>query len=147
MPTASKPVSNSSVDLFLQREVRGVRIALYTRIVFICLFTVITQRVAQNQFEKSIVFLLCIVALSISLVSLYFLQRTQLLRIIGYIGAISDVIIIGCLQATWYYSVGGETISKAYLLKTSMTEVTFVIMVLQCISLYPGYPLVVCLGG
>ena len=47
----------SSKDLFLQREVKGVRIALWTRIIFICLFTIITQGVAQNQFEKSIVFL------------------------------------------------------------------------------------------
>ncbi len=65
----------------------------------------------------------------------------------GIISAILDVCLLACLPYIWYESVGGDSISRVYMLKAATyVSMYFAILIIHSFTIRPMYPLIIT-GG
>ncbi|MCB1156022.1 MAG: adenylate/guanylate cyclase domain-containing protein [Leptospiraceae bacterium] len=136
---------NKSIEeLLFKREIWGLKIANGMR-VFVCLLmlpiTYILAEKESNEFIFTFSVIFCI--LIYTLYSIQSLYRKAFCRQIGYVGASMDALAIPLLQIIWYNSAGGTEIIASYLLKTRISDISFLLITINSLTLFPAYPLIV----
>ena len=132
--------------LLLERELAGLTTLTLVRGIVIAILFVMTLAIGVSGFETvavGIVTLIYALALTFSAV---LIRRRRRLGFVGYLGAALDIFVIGVLPAIWYHSVGGSAVAPVFMLKTGLTMLAILIVVLNSLAMRPAYPLLVALG-
>ena len=132
--------------LLLERELSGLTALTVVRGIAIVILFVMTLAVGFSGFENvavGIVAMIYGIALGISAV---LIRRRKRLGFVGYLGVAMDVCLVGILPAIWYQSVGGADVAPAFMLKTGLTVIAVLIIVLNSLAMRPAYPLLVAVG-
>jgi class 3 adenylate cyclase len=141
---AARP--NPAAALLLGREIAGLMALTVVRGIVIAILFITTLAVGFSGFENiavGIVTLIYGIALALSA---YLIRRRTRLAFVGYLGVTLDVFVIGVLPAIWYHSVGGSTVAPVFMLKTGITAISLLLVVLNSVAMRPAYPLIVALG-
>ncbi|OHD11564.1 MAG: hypothetical protein A2086_09155 [Spirochaetes bacterium GWD1_27_9] len=138
---------NSLNDIMKEREKNGLKFILIFRFFFMFTLIGLTVFVAQSIFEQIIVISLMSISMITGVIFWFLLNKGKFLNFIGLFGAIFDILILLILPFLWYISIGGEIVSKAYILKAGSIYVTsFSILIIHCLANRPIYPLIITLG-
>lgn len=132
--------------LLLEREVAGLTALTVVRGIAIAMMFLMTLAVGFSGFENVAVGTVALIyALALTLSAILIGRRTRL-AFVGYLGVVLDSFLVGVLPAIWYISVGGSDIAPAFMLKTGLTAIAMLIIVLNSLAMRPAYPLLVALG-
>ena len=134
-------------ELLTDKEIRGLRITFYVKLLFITTLIPTSFSPKASLFEKTVTSGLSITLILITVVLLFLLRKRKNLILIGTIGAMIDVAVIGMLPIIWYISVGGCEVSPAYLLKTIIPIIAIGLIIINSLAIRPLYPLIVSTGG
>jgi class 3 adenylate cyclase len=132
--------------LLLKRELAGLTALTLVRGIVIAVLFVMTLAIGFSGFENVAVGIVTLVyglALTLSAV---LIRRRMHLGFVGYLGVALDTVVIGVLPAIWYHSVGGSAVAPVFMLKTGLTVIAILIVVLNSLAMRPAYPLLVALG-
>jgi class 3 adenylate cyclase len=143
---AGSPSPDPAEALLLKRELAGLSTLTLVRAIVIAVLFFMTLAIGFSGFETvavGIVTLIYAVALSASTI---LIRRRTHLGFVGYLGVVLDTFMIGVLPAIWYQSVGGSDVAPVFMLKTGLTMLAMLIIVLNSLAMRPAYPLLVALG-
>jgi len=133
--------------LLLKREIAGLKALTLVRGIVIGVMFFMTLAIGFSGFESvavGVVTLIYGLALTVSTV---LIRRRTHLGFVGYLGVVLDIFLIGILPTIWYHSVGGANIAPVFMLKTGLTMLAILIIVLNSVAMRPAYPLLVALGA
>jgi adenylate cyclase len=134
-------------ELLLQREIKGLKFISYFRLFFVFANITITMVVAKSQMERITVGIISIISFFFTFLFIYRLNLKRNLYFIGVMSAILDVCLLASLPFIWYESVGGDSISRAYMLKApTYVSMYFAILIIHSFTIRPQYPLIIT-GG
>ncbi len=134
-------------ELLLEREVKGLKFISYFRLFFVFANISITMIVGKSLMERVIVGLISIISFLATFYFIYLLKQKRNLLFIGIMSAILDVCLLSCLPYIWYESVGGDSISRAYMLKAyTYVAMYFAILIIHSFTIRPMYPLIITSG-
>jgi class 3 adenylate cyclase len=132
--------------LLLGRELAGLTTLTAVRGVVIAILFLMTLAVGFSGFENVAVGVVTLVyGLALTLCAFLIRRRTHL-GFVGYLGVALDTFVVGVLPAIWYHSVGGADVAPAFMLKTGLTAIAALLIVLNSLAMRPAYPLLVALG-
>lgn len=134
-------------ELLLDREIKGLKFICYYRIFFVAVYVGITWIVAKSTMERVVVALINLISFLFTMYFFYLLKKKKHLLFIGIASAIIDVVILACLPYIWHQSVGGDAVSRSYVLKSpSHIAVSYVILIIHSFAIRPLYPIIVAAG-
>ena len=140
------PRPDPAEALLLKRELAGLTALTVVRGIVIAILFVMTLAVGFSGFENLAVGIVTLVyGLALTL-SAFLIRRRTHLGFVGYLGVALDTFVVGILPAIWYQSVGGSDVAPAFMLKTGLTTIAMLIIVLNSLAMRPAYPLLVALG-
>lgn len=146
MSIDSAPRPDPAEALLLEREVAGLTALTVVRGIAIAMMFLMTLAVGFSGFENVAVGTIALIyALALTL-SAILIRRRMHLAFAGYLGVVLDSFLVGVLPAIWYLSVGGSDIAPAFTLKTGLTAIAMLVIVLNSLAMRPAYPLLVALG-
>ena len=138
---------NSTEELLLEREIKGLKFITFFRIYFVLSTIGITYIVGKSYFEKATVAIFCFSVFLSALYYFYLLTKKKYLRFIGISGCLIDITLLFCLPFIWYYSVGGEIVSRAYLIKSpAIVSISFILLIIHSFSIQPLNPIIIATG-
>ena len=145
---AGVPVGNSdpATALLLKRELSGLTALTVIRGIVITVLFVITLAIGFSGFERVSVGIVTVFYGAALMISLIQIRRHNHLAFVGYLGVALDTFVIGILPAIWYHSVGGLDIAPVFMLKTGLTVIAILLIVLNSVAMQPAYPLLVASG-
>ncbi|MBM9501044.1 adenylate/guanylate cyclase domain-containing protein [Leptospira sp. 201903071] len=134
------------------KEKRAFRIGFVLRMIIAASFIPPSLNISQSITERIWILILYSGSALFSAGMFWFLNKERFClkddnRIAGWAGVCLDILILSILPWTWYDSVGGETIPRAYLMKTGIIPISAVFILVNGLSLKPAYPLLVSLGS
>ncbi|MDX1959969.1 MAG: adenylate/guanylate cyclase domain-containing protein [Leptospiraceae bacterium] len=136
----------TSEELILEREIKGLRVISFIRIFLVASTISSTLVVGKSNFEKIFVAFL---SLTIFVITIFFLimnKRKKFILSSGYFGAFFDGFYVSILPYIWYQSVGGESVSPLYLLKNpTMITLSFTVLIINSFAIRYHYPLIVAI--
>ncbi|MEM8796282.1 MAG: hypothetical protein AAGE61_11995 [Pseudomonadota bacterium] len=142
----SQPVSRTE-ELLFERERLGIRTLMLMRGLFVLILVALSLLIGVTLFEKIAITIIGFGVLAGIGLSLYLLARKTAVYTVGLCGCLMDLALLSVLPVIWYNSVGGNSVPPSFMLKTQITDVTLVMMVLNALALRPLYPLVITAGG
>ena len=143
---AGTTASDPAEALLLEREIVGLTVLTVVRGTVIAILFAMTLAVGFSGFENVAVGIITLVyGVALTLSAILIRRRTHL-RFIGYLGVALDTFVVAVLPAIWYHSVGGSDVAPVFMLKTGLTTIAILIIVLNSLAMRPAYPLLVALG-
>jgi len=134
-------------ELLLEREVKGLKFISYFRLFFVVANISITMIVGKSLMERMVVGIISIISFVATFYFIYLLKQKRNLGLVGIISAILDVCLLACLPYIWHESVGGDSISRVYMLKAgTYVSMYFAILIIHSFTIRPMYPLIIT-GG
>ncbi len=137
----------SKEEVLKEREISGLRLILVFRLLFLTSFIGGSLIMAQSLMERIVVPLIMSSGIAISILYWTLLKRKKYSKFIGYSGAVFDVIILLIMPILWHQSVGGDAVSRAFILKSpTPMMLSFVLLIIHSLANRPAYPLVITIG-
>ena len=146
-PGAGAPMPDPAEALLLKREIAGLTALTVVRGIVIGILFFMTLAIGVSGFESVAVGAITLVYGLALTVSTILIRRRTHLDVVGYLGVALDIFVIGVLPTIWYHSVGGSDIAPVFMLKTGLTMLAMLIIVLNSLAMRPAYPLLVALGA
>ena len=138
--------SNPAAALLLGREIAGLKALTVVRGIVITTLFFMTLAVGFSGFENVAVGIVTLVYGVALALSAFLIHRRRHLGFVGYMGVALDVFVVGVLPSIWYHSVGGSDVAPVFMLKTGLTAIALLLVVLNSLAMRPAYPLIVALG-
>lgn len=132
--------------LLLERELAGLKTLTVVRGIVIAVLFIMTLAIGFSGFENVAVGIVTLVYGLVLALSVILIRHRRHLGFVGYLGVVLDTTVIGVLPAIWYQSVGGSDVPPAFMLKTGLTAIAILIVVLNSLAMRPAYPLLVAAG-
>jgi signal transduction histidine kinase len=104
---------------------------------------VLSQTAANTAYTA----LLLVFGIALAVYSLMLLRKRRGLAFVGYAGLSFDLFTLCTLQISWYASVGGEAISRVFVLKNELILLCLIYIVINTLAIRPLYPLVITAGS
>lgn len=137
----------STAELLMAREIQGLRLILIWRFFFMFATAGLTILVGKSLLERASVSTAMTLALITGIFFFILVGRGKLLKTTGFFGVIFDVFLLMGLPFLWYLSVGGDEISRAYILKASNIQVmSFAVLVIHSLANRPVYTILITIG-
>ncbi len=134
-------------EILIDREVAALRLIMVLRTFFVLTTMVSTIFIGKSLFEKIVTTSLSAAILLQTPVFLWLLGRRRSLGAVGYGGLATDIFFFNALPFVWYFSVGGETVLPAYMVKHPNTLVIgMVLMIGHGLAGRATYPALMTLG-
>ena len=131
-------------ELFQAREARGVATALLARIAFLFLGVLAIPVTATNMDDAARTGFYAAFGITVNGLALYWVRKRAHVTRAGLLGVAFDVCGIVLLPLSWYAAVGGpDGIAAAFLTKTDLAYIGFVMIAINTLTLRPLYPLIV----
>ncbi|HMV45191.1 MAG TPA: adenylate/guanylate cyclase domain-containing protein [Leptospiraceae bacterium] len=135
-------------ELIQDREIKGLRFISYFRLFFVFSNVGFTLVVGKSVMERVVVGIISLLSI-LFLVYFHFLLKEK--RKLGFVGATSalfDTIILIITPYIWHQSVGGDLVSRAYILKSpSFIGMCYVILIIHgFFAIRPLHPLIISFG-
>ena len=146
VPT-NAPRADPAEALLLERELAGLTALTLVRGIVIAVLFIMTLAVGFSGFENLAVGIVALLYGLVLTLSAFLLRRRKHLGFVGYLGVALDIFVIGVLPVIWYHSVGGSGVAPVFMLKTGLTTIALLIVVLNSLAMRPAYPLLVALGA
>ena len=140
------PTPDPAEALLLERELAGLTALTVVRGIVIAILFGMTLAVGYSGFESVAVGVVTLLYGLVLTGSAILLRRRKHLAFVGYLGVALDIFVVGILPAIWYHSVGGSDVAPVFMLKTGLTTISILIVVLNSLAMRPAYPLLVALG-
>jgi adenylate cyclase len=134
-------------EMILDREIRGIRFLLITKMVFVVIAAVSLTVTTQNFREFVITTIILAAGFLIMVFLLHLLRRRSRVRLVGLLSVLLDLVVLMPLPMVWYNAVGGDVIPRTYLLKTYLPVMIYIVMILEAVALQPLYPIVFSVGS
>jgi adenylate cyclase len=132
--------------IFKKKEIQGILISVYGKIALSFLIIFFTIFIAISRVELVSVIILCLITIGILSYFIYNLKKEIWVKTIAIFSILLDVIIVSGLPFIWYYSVGGDTVPRTYLLKTYTHYIIASAIILNAFTLQPIYPILYSVG-
>jgi adenylate cyclase len=134
-------------QLLEERERKGLRVVLTFRIFFVGVTISLTFFTAQTSWEWAAESALLLVIGALTVASLFLVRSARWMPRIGVGGVLMDLVVLSVLPFVWHSSVGGDLVSRAYLLKlTNVTVISFALLVLNSLATRALYPAMIVAG-
>jgi len=134
-------------DVLLDREISALRLVIILRVLFVLTSMLSVVFIGKSALEKSMTATLSLLALGQAPVFFWLLSQRRSVKFVGVVGLITDILIICAMPFVWYYSVGGESVLPAYMVKHPNTFViAFAFMVAHSFAGRAAYPAAMTLG-
>lgn len=130
-------------NIFQEKEIKSLRLLSFGRIVMMLLMGVSTFSVTNVLQEKIFSIALMIFSTALNILNLILLKRKKYVTFVGYAGVFMDSVMLTVLPFIWYSSAGGSSVPYAYFLKTSLSMISVIIIIINGLSLRPVYPLII----
>lgn len=129
-----------------KKEIQGILLTVFGKILVSSIVILSTIFFAQSFYEIKSVVILCSMIILILGYSIYNLKKERWIKTIAMISILLDIIIVTGLPFIWYYSVGGESVPRTYLLKTYSHYIILGILILNSFTLQPLNPIIYSFG-
>ncbi|WP_411824380.1 adenylate/guanylate cyclase domain-containing protein [Leptospira sp. 'Mane'] len=133
-------------QILKEKEIQGIVFSLYGKIFVSVLLVIITFFVTQTLYEVMIISLVNICLISVMSIMIRLAQRNKAVVYIGLFCVLIDLLIITILPFVWYHSVGGDSVPRTYLVKTSTHYIIVATLILNAFTLQSIYPLLYSFG-
>lgn len=142
-------------ELIRKKEINGIAVSLYFKlglIVFTSVFQIVTNYKSASGIIMSLIFvpgiaLILFNMLLLRKVSYDDINSCKSIVVCGYLSVFTDIIVCLILPFVWYESVGGDSVSRSYLLRTAMPGILYIMIILNAVSLNPRYIITLAGGG
>ena len=139
-------IADPAVELLRRRELGTLKLLTGARLLMLAIMLPLTWLLGSTLFDRiATTGLLGVYAVAFA-VSLHWLRTARSLTLVGLIGAGLDVILISVLPVIWYTTLGGSPLAVGILLKSSVTLLAILVVVLNALAMRPLYPFVVTVG-
>jgi len=128
-------------------EARGLRWAVFGRLSLIVAGGLTLPVLSQTAGNTAYTVLLLLFGVALAVYSLMLLRKRQRLAFVGYAGLTFDLFTLCTLQISWYSSVGGEALSRAFVVKNELILLCLVYIVINTLAIRPVYPLAITAGS
>ncbi len=129
-------------DIIKDRERRGIIITLWGKIGLFVLFF-ITTMLSTHNFVETVIYITALGgSISLMILFLFLLSKERYVEPIGYILITMDVAIICFLPFLWYTTLNDAAVSRAFMMKTILPSVIYIMLIFNSFSLKPFHPLV-----
>ena len=135
-------MANIADRLLEEREIKGLRISQYARLVFIT-FLFLGLVNSQSRFETITLSIICPLMYLATGCFLYLLHKGRAPRKIGIGGLVLDGLLIASMPVIFYLSVGGTATTPAFTLKNLVPLFAIVMITANSLAIRPLYPLVI----
>jgi len=129
------------------RERRGLIVMICAKIGLFLVFLFIALGTAHSTRETLWYVILCGGALAILLATLQLIGNNRLTDAVGYLQLVPDIAAISVLPFLWYLSLNDPAVSRAFLLKTALPPVVYILLVFNSFSLKAELPLVLAFAA
>ena len=141
------PGADPAHPLLLRRELNGLRTLTIVRSISIAVLFLTTLAIGYSAMERAAVAAITFLY-SVALVwSWIQLHHGRQLRFVGLLGIAMDAFVVGVLPFIWYQSVGGSDVGPAFTLKTGLSMLAILFIVLNSLAMRPIYPLLSASGA
>jgi adenylate cyclase len=135
-------------DILLDREISALRIVIAARIFYVSVVTISTLFIGKSLIEKLLTTSLAAATIATLPFFLYWLRRRRLVAVVGVGGVLIDIALICALPFIYYFSVGGEAVLPAYMVKQpTVAAQLYALLVIHSLAGRPRYTLLMTLGG
>lgn len=129
-------------SIFQEKEIKSLRLLSCGRIVMMLLMGVSTFSVTNVLQEKVFSIALIVFSTLLNVLNLALLRRKKYITFAGYVGVFMDSVMLTLLPFIWRSSAGGSSVPYAYFLKTSLSMISVIIIIINGLALRPAYPLI-----
>ncbi len=139
--------SDAADELLVRKEVTGMKLHLGFKVallVYLLFSELFLETHGLQDYKLSALY---IVLLGVEFYFFRWLNCKKNLTAIGFFSLLVDMVLITALPFAWYHLAGGDGVSRAYLLKTSMPLVAIGLILASGFALRPLYPLLLSLGA
>ncbi len=133
-------------QMLREKEIQGTGFSLYGKIMIASILTIITFFIAQSLYELFMLTMINLVTIIVLIVLLKTLKKNKFVSALGIICVLLDLAIVSALPFVWYHSVGGESVPRTYLIKTSTHFIIAGTLVMNAFTIQPMYPLLYSFG-
>ncbi len=136
-------------DLLFQRQLKGLRIAYYFRIIIstigIFLISITSQDIYSFIINLSLIS--CEIVVSIIILKKLSHDYYRYITHYGVIGCVMDITLMIGVPLSWYLVLGGyEQVPLSFFIKINTYLFFFVDLVITSLTLYPLYPVIITVG-
>lgn len=145
VPTTSS-ITEPAAALLARRELSTLKLLSGARLLMLVIMLPLAWLLGASPLDQiATTGLLGIYAVGVA-VSVQQLYRARSLRLAGLIGAVLDVLLISLLPLIWYLALGSSPLPTGILLKSSITLLAILLVVLNALAMRPLYPFIVTVG-
>lgn len=138
----------STEDILLDREISALRIVIAARIFFVSVVTISTLFIGKSFFEKAVTSLLAATTLATLPFFFHWLRQRRFVAVVGVGGVLIDIAFICALPFIYYFSVGGEAVLPAYMVKQpTVAAQLYSLLIIHSLAGRPRYTLLMTIGG
>lgn len=135
-------------EILLDREISALRIVIAARIFYVSVVTISTLFIGKSFFEKSVTTALAAATIGTLPFFFYWLRQRRFVAAVGIGGVLIDIALVCALPFIYYFSVGGETVLPAYMVKQpTVAAQLYALLVIHSLAGRPRYTLLMTLGG
>jgi signal transduction histidine kinase len=134
-------------ELMRDAEARGLQWTVIGRLALIAAGALSLPVLSSTPANTAYTALLLLFGIALAVYSLRLLRKRQGLAFVGYAGLTFDLFTLSTLQISWYSSVGGEAISRAFVVKNELILLCLIYIVINTLAIRPLYPLVITAGS
>jgi signal transduction histidine kinase len=147
-PQPSLPTELRSIEELLRAaEARGLRWTVIGRLALIAAGGLTLPVLSSNAANTAYTALLLLSGIALAAYSLMLLRKQRKLRFVGYAGVSFDLFTMTTLSLSWYFSVGGEAVSRGFVVKNELILLCLIYIVINSLAVRPLYPLVITAGS
>ncbi|TGN11120.1 adenylate/guanylate cyclase domain-containing protein [Leptospira ilyithenensis] len=139
-------MATQAEQILKEKEIQGIVFSLYGKIFVSTLLVIITFFVTQTLYEVMIISLVNLCLIFVMSIMIRLVQKNKAVVYVGLFCILVDLLIITILPFVWYHAVGGESIPRTYLIKTSTHYIIVSTLILNAFTLQPIYPLLYSFG-
>jgi signal transduction histidine kinase len=130
--------------LLAARETAGLRWSIHARLVFLCVAPILIAFLRQGRPELAIVLPLMGLGILASIFALRQIKKPGANSArIGLYMSIFDLTAIVAMPLVWYFLIGEQKYSPAFLMKGEVTALGFVLLIISTLTLRPLFPALV----
>lgn len=149
MASAAQAASSSAdpaVELLRRREFGTLKLLTGARMLMLAILLPLAWLLGVSAVDRiATTALLGVYVVGVA-VSMHQLRGARSLTLAGLTGAMLDIILISLLPIIWYAALGGSPLPIGLLLKSSITLLAILVVVLNALAMRPLYPFIVTVG-
>jgi adenylate cyclase len=133
-------------QLIRQQETRGLAVAFWIRAVTLALLFVSQMVFAHDSHERHLAGLIYGPTLAVALAGLFLIRRRRYRPALGWLSLGLDMAVVIGIAFMWQESVG-EGVSRAFLLKSGLPMIVYLLLAMNALSMQPVFPLLFSLAA